>query len=101
MLDESGTFNPSTESGSSADDGLFDAYSRAVTEIADTVGPAVVRIDVRRKLKGRDGQGREVAKEVGGSGSGFIFTPDGLILTNSHVVSGASSIGVTLNEGQS
>jgi len=59
MLDESGTFNPATESGSSADDGLFDAYSRAVTEIADTVGPAVVRIDVRRKLKGRDGQGRE------------------------------------------
>ncbi|HEX7941384.1 MAG TPA: trypsin-like peptidase domain-containing protein [Gemmatimonadaceae bacterium] len=101
MLDESGTFNPATESGSSADDGLFDAYSRAVTEIADTVGPAVVRIDVRRKLKGRDGRGREVAQEVGGSGSGFIFTPDGLILTNSHVVSGASSIGVTLNEGQS
>ena len=98
MLDESGTFNPATASGSSADDGLFDAYSRAVTEIADTVGPAVVRIDVRRKLKGRDGQ---VKQEVGGSGSGFIFTPDGLILTNSHVVSGASSIGVTLNEGQS
>ncbi|HKU70602.1 MAG TPA: trypsin-like peptidase domain-containing protein [Burkholderiales bacterium] len=100
MLDESGAFNPSTESGSSADDGLFDAYSRAVTEIADTVGPAVVRIDVRRKLKGRDRQGHEVAEEVGGSGSGFIFTPDGLILTNSHVVSGASSIGITLNEGQ-
>jgi S1-C subfamily serine protease len=101
MLDESGTFNSASESGSSADEGLFDAYSRTVTEIAETVGPAVVRIDIRRKLKGRDGRGREVAQEVGGSGSGFIFTPDGLILTNSHVVSGASSIEVTFNEGQS
>jgi S1-C subfamily serine protease len=100
MLDESGHLNPVSESGSSVDGGLFDAYSRAVTEVADSVGPAVVRIDVKRRLKGRDARGREVAQEVGGSGSGFIFTPDGLILTNSHVVSGASSIGVTLNEGQ-
>jgi S1-C subfamily serine protease len=100
MLDESGHINPASESGFSADGGLFDAYSRAVTGIAETVGPAVVRIDVKRRLKGRDGRGRELAQEVGGSGSGFIFTPDGLILTNSHVVSGASAIGVTLNEGQ-
>lgn len=100
MLDESGHSNSASESGSSVDSALFDAYSRAVTDIADAVGPAVVRIDIKRRVKGRDGRGREVAQEVGGSGSGFIFTPDGLILTNSHVVSGASSIGVTLNEGQ-
>jgi S1-C subfamily serine protease len=101
MLDDSGQANSASASGSFTDGGLLDAYSRAVTEVAESVGPAVVRIDVKRKMRGRDRQGREVAQEVGGSGSGFLFTPDGLILTNSHVVSGATGIGVTLNEGQS
>jgi S1-C subfamily serine protease len=101
MLDEPRDLsNPADPSGSLTDDGLLDAYSSAVTRIAETVGPAVVRLDVRRRVRGRDAQGREVTQEAGGSGSGFIFAPDGLIATNSHVVSGASAIEVTLSDGQ-
>src|SRR6266404_6077302 len=59
-----------------ADDGpLLDAYSRTVAGVAEMVGPAVVRLDVKRR--GRDAQGRELTRESAGSGSGFVFTPDG------------------------
>jgi len=61
---------------------LFDAYSHAVTSAVDLIGPSVVKID------------------AGGTGSGFIFAPDGLILTNSHVVTNARRIGVTLPDGR-
>src|SRR5712671_3709824 len=82
-----------------ADDGpLLDVYSRTVAGVAETVGPAVVRLDVKRR--GRDAHGREITRESAGSGSGFVFTPDGLIATNSHVVSGAADISVTLNDGR-
>jgi S1-C subfamily serine protease len=76
---------------------LLDAYSQAVIGAVDRVAPAVVKIDVRQRLVG--GQ-RRAPMEVGGSGSGFVFTPDGLILTNSHVVHGASSIEVTLADAR-
>ena len=67
------------------DDGvLLDAYSSAVIHAVETVGPAVVKIDATR-----------------GGGSGVLFTPDGLILTNSHVVDGAGTLTVVMTDGRS
>jgi S1-C subfamily serine protease len=80
-----------------SDAALLDAYSRAVVAAVELVGPSVVRIDTR----GRDGaNGTRRRAETTGSGSGFVFTPDGLILTNSHVVDGAHAVDVTLAEGR-
>jgi len=78
------------------DDELFDAYSRAVIRAAEIVGPAVVKIEVEQKK--RTYKRREI-EPPGGSGSGFVFTPDGFILTNSHVVNGASRVYVLMHDG--
>jgi len=80
----------------SEDRTLLDAYSRTVTEVVEAVGPAVVRIDATLPPR-RRGNRRE---PVGGSGSGFVVTPDGLILTNSHVVNGATALHVALADGR-
>jgi S1-C subfamily serine protease len=83
-----------------SDDGLLDAYSAAVTAAAEKVSPSVVNIEVRHNPDSRQASSRRSA-EVRGSGSGFVFTPDGFILTNSHVVHGATKLGVTLSDGRS
>ncbi|HSE41852.1 MAG TPA: trypsin-like peptidase domain-containing protein [Acidobacteriota bacterium] len=79
--------NPDTE--------LLDAYSRAVISAVEKVSPAVAKIDVQQRTEARRGP-----REMQGSGSGFLFTPDGFILTNSHVVHGATKLNVLLPDGR-
>jgi S1-C subfamily serine protease len=75
---------------------LFDAYSRAVTRVVRDVSPSVVNIEVMQEQKHpTTGQTRKAR----GGGSGFIITHDGFIVTNSHVVHGASEISVQLSDG--
>ncbi len=82
------------------DDGdVLDAYSRAVIGVAEKVSPAVVNIDVDKGSNGQRPLRSRWPNERRGSGSGFIFTPDGFILTNSHVVHSAAQIDVTLSDG--
>ena len=83
-------------SASSHDSALLDAYSNAVVRAAEKLSPSVVKIDVAQPARARSG---EPAERQGG-GSGFVFTPDGLILTNSHVVHRASRIQVSLADGR-
>src|SRR5919106_4009382 len=82
-----------------SDSELLDAYSRAVISAAEKVSPAVVNIDVGQGPRGQQATGLHRPPETRGSGSGFIFTPDGFIMTNSHVVHGGEDIEVTLADG--
>ena len=75
----------------SSDAALVDAYSRTVSDVVERVGPSVVRIDIRR----RDRNGPPE-----GSGSGVLVSPDGLILTNSHVVHGSKRVDVATLDGR-
>jgi S1-C subfamily serine protease len=77
---------------------LLDAYSRAVGTAVDRVAPAVVHLQARRRGQKTAESENEVPL---GSGSGVIFTPDGFVLTNSHVVHGATAIEATLTDGRS
>ncbi|MBM3548826.1 MAG: trypsin-like serine protease [Alphaproteobacteria bacterium] len=84
--------NPVSAPAMPVDDGpLLDAYSEAVTRIVDDVGPAVVRVAIPPDA----GAGRR-----GGSGSGVVVSPDGLVLTNSHVVQQARVVRVTASDGR-
>lgn len=72
-----------------SDTGILDAYSHAVTSVVDAVGPAVLRVETY----GRTGK-------PSGSGSGVAITPDGLVLTNAHVVEGARAVRLMDTEGR-
>jgi S1-C subfamily serine protease len=75
------------QQAASSDPTLLDAYSRAVVDVVDRVSPAVVHVRVQDDRQER---------RSGGSGSGVIISPDGLVLTNNHVIEGAGRIELTL-----
>ena len=93
---------PSTPSAVPAEDqALLDAYSRAVIDVVDRIGPAVVGLAVRAPNRASANGGRNGNR--GGTGSGVVVAPDGLILTNSHVAGSAGAggrIAVTTADGQ-
>ena len=72
---------------------LLDEYSRTIVSAVERVAPAVANIEIQQRHKNR-------SHDIAGSGSGFIITPDGFILTNSHVVHGATRIVVNLSDGR-
>ena len=91
-----GSAQPSSNAGPAGvsagvlDDELLDSYSRAVVDVVDSVAPAVVHVQVAGVRQGRRAEG---------TGSGVIVSPDGLILTNNHVIDGAREIAVSMAEG--
>jgi len=87
MLDDAVSAAEADRRGTRDGEDALDAYSRVVSRVADTVGPAVVRVEVA--VNGRRA----------GIGSGFVIASDGLLLTNSHVVAGAKRVRLALTEG--
>ena len=95
LLSDSGSSDDVASITRPNDAALLDEYSRTVVGAVNRVVPAVVNIDIKQRVNGRRGP-----REVGGSGSGFIIAPDGFVLTNSHVVHGATAIIVNLPDGR-
>src|SRR5436305_4211586 len=83
--------SPAPEPPPVNEQGLIDAYSNAVIGVTERVGPAVVRVETGPKVRN--------ARERGGLGSGIVISPDGLVLTNSHVVGSAKEIRLRDIEG--
>src|SRR5437879_1417343 len=79
---------------------VLDADSQAVVRVAERVSPAVVNIEVHSRQGSTSRSDPRLAPDVQGNGSGFLFTPDGFILTNSHVVHDAAQLMVTLADGR-
>src|SRR4051812_18995786 len=90
--DESASPDESREERDGENATLLDAYSAAVTRAVRIAAPAVVKIDAVRTARGR--------RRQGGSGSGFVFASDGLVLTNAHVAAGADELAVMLPDGR-
>jgi S1-C subfamily serine protease len=96
LSDAESAARASQSEAATADDGaLLDEYSRTVVSAVARVEPALVNIDIKQQRMSRRGP-----REIGGNGSGFIITPDGFILTNSHVVHEAKEIAVNLFDGR-
>jgi S1-C subfamily serine protease len=92
---DAGSSPPVGEATQPDDSDLLDEYSRTVVRAVASVAPAVVNINVKQRV---GAQRKE--RELAGSGSGFVITPDGFILTNSHVVHHARAIMVNLPDGR-
>ncbi len=82
---------PTRAGDAPADEALLNSYSRAVVETVETVAPAVVHVEVAGTRNGRAAQG---------TGSGVVVSPDGLILTNNHVIDTSQAITVSLSDGR-
>ncbi len=91
FADDDGLSSQPINGASATDRALLDAYSNAVIGVTERVGPAVVRVETGPKLRG--------ARERGGIGSGIVISPDGLVLTNSHVVGSSKEIRLRDIEG--
>jgi len=92
MLDDAAPAPSAAEQRPGDDGPLLDAYSASIVRAVERAGPAVALVSVRKRAGGRAG--------AGGTGSGFAFTPDGYLLTNSHVVHDASAIRVAFASGK-
>ena len=89
---QSGGSGPTPHVSETASDAaLLNSYSRAVVDAVDAVAPAVVHVEVAGLRQGRTAQG---------TGSGVVVSPDGLILTNNHVIDGAQAISVSMSDGR-
>jgi S1-C subfamily serine protease len=88
---DGGTSSQATEPAARNDQALLDAYSNALIGVTERVGPAVVRVETGPKVGN--------ARERGGLGSGIVISPDGLVLTNSHVVGSSKQIRLRDTEG--